>query len=214
VTAEHPYVVGLTGSIGMGKSETAKMFAKLGVPVYDADAAVHALYERGGAAVAKIAEAFPGSVNNGRVDRGELARHVGADASAFTRLEAIVHPLAADAERAFIGEAKTKGAELVVLDIPLLFETGAQARMDVVVVVSAPPEVQRTRVLAREGMTPDRLDGILARQMPDAEKRAQADFVVETDKGLDHAFDQVRKIVAELSERRAKTGVGRAAKHS
>ena len=209
-----PYVVGLTGSIGMGKSETAKMFAGLGVPVYDADAAVHVLYEQGGAAVARIAEAFPGSVKNGRVDRGELARQVGADASAFARLEAIVHPLAADAERAFVKEAKAKGAELVVLDIPLLFETGAQGRMDAVVVVSASLKVQRARVLAREGMTEDRLDGILARQMPDAEKRAQADFVVETDKGLDHAFAQVKKIVAELSERRAKHGVGTAAKHS
>ena len=207
-----PYLVGLTGSIGMGKSETAKLFAGLGVPVYDADAAVHALYERGGAAVARIAEAFPGSVKNGRVDRGELARQVGADTSGFARLEAIVHPLAAEAERAFVGEAKAKGAELVVLDIPLLFETGAQGRMDAVVVVSAPLKVQHARVLAREGMTQERLDGILARQMPDAEKRAQADFVVETDKGLDHALDQVKKIVAEL-KRRAKHGAGTAAKH-
>jgi dephospho-CoA kinase len=212
--AKRPYLVGLTGSIGMGKSETAKLFAKLGVPVYDADATVHALYERGGAAVAKIADAFPGSVENGRVDRGALAHQVDADASAFARLEAIVHPLAADAERAFIDQAKAKGAQLVVLDIPLLFEMGGQARMDAVVVVSAPPEVQRARVLAREGMTQDRLDGILARQMPDAEKRAQADFVVETDKGLDHAFAQVRKIVAELTERRAKQGAGTAAKPS
>jgi dephospho-CoA kinase len=138
---------------------------------------------------------------------------MGVDASAFARLEAIVHPLVAEAERAFIEEAKAEGAGLVVLDIPLLFETGGQARMDAVVVVSAPQELQRARVLAREGMTQDRLDGILARQMPDAEKRAQADFVVETDKGLDHAFDQVRKIVAEL-KRRAKQGVGAAAKHS
>ena len=214
MATEWPYLVGLTGSIGMGKSETAKLFAGLGVPVYDADAAVHVLYERGGAAVAKIAEAFPGSVKNGRVDRGELARQVGADTSAFARLEAIVHPLVADAERVFIDEAKAKGAELVILDIPLLFETGGHTRMDAVVVVSAPQQVQRARVLSREGMTQDRLDGILARQMPDAEKRAQADFVVETDKGLDHAFDQVRKIVAELTDRRAKQGAGTAAKHS
>jgi dephospho-CoA kinase len=212
--AKRPYLVGLTGSIGMGKSETAKMFARLGLPVYDADAAVHALYQRGGAAVTKIAEAFPGSVKNGRVDRGELARQVGADASAFARLEAIVHPLAADAQRVFIDEAKAKGAQLVVLNIPLLFETGGHARMDAVVVVSAPQDVQRARVLARQGMTQDRLDSILARQIPDAEKRAKADFVVETDKGLDHAFDQVKKIVAELSERRAKQGAGTAAKHS
>jgi dephospho-CoA kinase len=198
----------------MGKSETAKMFAKLGLPVYDADAAVHALYEPGGAAVAKIAEAFPGSVKSGRVDRGELARQLSADASAFARLEAIVHPLAADAQRAFIEDAKAKGAELVVLDIPLLFETGGYARMDAVVVASAPEDVQRARVLSREGMTRDRLDGILARQIPDAEKRAKAHFVVETDKGLDHAFDQVKKIVATLGERRAKQKAGTTAKHS
>ena len=211
---ERPYLVGLTGSIGMGKSETAKLFARLGLPVYDADAAVHALYEQGGAAVAKIAEAFPGSVKNGRVERSELARQLGADVTAFARLEAIVHPLAADAERAFIDRAKANGAQFVVLDIPLLFETGAQARVDAVVVVSAPQEVQRARVLAREGMTEDRLEGLLARQMPDAEKRAQADFVVETDKGLDHAFEQVKRIVAELSERRAKQGAGKTARHS
>ena len=213
MASERPYLVGLTGSIGMGKSETAKMFARLGVPVYDADAAVHALYERGGAAVARIAEVFPSSVKNGRVDRGELARQLGAATSAFARLEAIVHPLAADAEHSFVEEAKAKGAELVVLDIPLLFETGTQARVDAVVVVSAPQGVQHARVLAREGMTQERLDGILARQMPDAEKRAQADFVVETDKGLDHAFEQVKRIVAELSERRAKQGAGTTAKH-
>ena len=213
MASEQPFLVGLTGSIGMGKSETARLFARLGVPVYDADASVHALYEAGGAAVAMIDEAFPGSVRYGRVDREALARQLGASAAAFARLEAIVHPLAAQAQRAFIDDAKAKGAEFVILDIPLLFETGAQARMDAVVVVSAPQEVQRARVLAREGMTQDRLDTILARQMPDAEKRAQADFVVETDKGLDHAFEQVKKIVAELSARRAKQGVGPAAKH-
>ncbi|HEY0282895.1 MAG TPA: dephospho-CoA kinase [Rhizomicrobium sp.] len=206
--AERPFMVGLTGSIGMGKSETAKMFARLGLPVYDADAAVHALYEPGGAAVAEIAQAFPGSVKNGRVDRGELARQLGADRAAFARLEAIVHPLTAAAERAFIERARAEGAQLVVLDIPLLFETGGKARMDAVVVVSASPQVQRARVLAREGMSEERLDGLLARQMPDAEKRAQADFVVETDQGLDHAFSQVKKIVAQLSERRAKQGTG------
>ncbi len=214
MASERPYLVGLTGSIGMGKSETAKLFAGLGVPVFDADAAVHTLYEQGGAAVTRIAAAFPGSVKNGQVDRGELARQLGTDASAFTRLEAIVHPLVADAERAFVEEARAKGAKLVVLDTPLLFETGGQARMDAVVVVSAPQEVQRARALAREGMTQERLDGILARQMPDAEKRAQADFVVETGSGLDHAFAQVKKIVAELSERRAKQGAHIAAKHS
>jgi dephospho-CoA kinase len=211
---KRPYLVGLTGSIGMGKSETAKMFAKLGLPVYDADAVVHALYEPGGAAVAKIADTFPGSVKNGRVDRSELARQVAADAAALARLEAIVHPLTAQAQRAFVNEAAAQGAQLVILDIPLLFETGGHAHMDAVVVVSAPQEVQRTRVLSREGMTEDRLDSLLARQIPDAEKRAKADFVVETDQGLDHAFAQVKKIVAELSERRIKRKAGAAAKRS
>ena len=214
MATDRPYLVGLTGSIGMGKSETAKMLAKLGLPVYDADAAVHALYEPGGAAVAKIATAFPGAVRNGRVDRGELARQLSANTSAFARLEAIVHPLAADVQRVFIEEAKAKGAELIVLDIPLLFETGGDARMDAVVVVSAPQDVQRARVLSREGMTRDRLNGILARQISDAEKRAKAHFVVETDKGLDHAFDQVKKIVAELGERRARQKASSTAKHS
>jgi dephospho-CoA kinase len=203
MAADRPILVGLTGSIGMGKSETAKMFVRLGVPVYDADAAVHALYEPGGVAVDRIAEAFPGSVKDGRVDRGELARRVTADKTAFAQLEAIVHPLVAVAQRDFIDKAHAEGANLVVLDIPLLFETGGHARVDAVVVVSAPPEVQRRRVLSRQGMTQDKMDRILARQMPDAEKRAKADFVVETGEGLDHAFGQVKKIVAELRARRA-----------
>jgi dephospho-CoA kinase len=214
MAAERPFLVGLTGSIGMGKSETAKMFARLGLPVYDADAAVHALYEPGGAAVAKIAEAFPGTVKDGRVERSTLARQLSADRSAFARLEAIVHPLTTDAQRAFIENAKGKGAELVVLDIPLLFETGGNERMDAVVVVSAAEDVQRARVLSREGMTGDLFEGILARQVPDAGKRAKADFVVETDKGLDHAFDQVKTIVAALKERLAKRKAGPAAQPS
>jgi len=214
MAAERPFLIGLTGSIGMGKSETAKMFAKLGLPVYDADAAVHALYEPGGAAVAKIAAAFPDTVKDGRVERSTLARQLSADRSAFARLEAIVHPLAADAQRAFIESAGAKGAELVVLDIPLLFETGGSERVDAVVVVSAAEEVQRERVLSREGMTSDLFEGILARQVPDAEKRAKADFVVETDKGLDHAFGQVKKIVAALTERSAQRKAGPAAKSS
>ncbi|MDE2161662.1 MAG: dephospho-CoA kinase [Alphaproteobacteria bacterium] len=203
MAADRPFLIGLTGSIGMGKSETAKMFARLGVPVYDADAAVHALYETGGGAVAKIAEAFPGAVTDGRVDRGALACQVGGNSAAFARLEAIVHPLVATAQRAFVEQAHADGMDLVVLDIPLLFETGGDVRMDAVVVVSAPQDVQRERVLSREGMTADKLDHILARQMPDAEKRAKAHFVVETGEGLDHAFAQVKKIVAELKARRA-----------
>lgn len=205
MTPKTPTLVGLTGSIGMGKSETARMFARLGIPVYDADAAVHALYEAGGAAVGPIELAFPGTVKEGRVDRNELANQIGADASAFARLEAIVHPLVGLTQHAFVDEAKAKGAELVILDIPLLFETGGDKRMDAVVVVSAPQDVQRERVLAREGMTEEKLDHILARQMPDAEKCAKAQYVVETGKGRAHAFEQVKKIVADLRRHRAET---------
>jgi dephospho-CoA kinase len=203
--AERPFIVGLTGSIGMGKTETAKMFARLGVPVYDADAAVHRLYEPGGAAVAKIAETFPDCVADGRVDRAGLGARVTRDPQAFERLEAIVHPLVRKDQQAFLESAAEGGAELVVLDIPLLFETGGHERMDAVVVVSAPHDIQRARVLARAGMSADKLDRILAKQMPDAEKRAKAHFVVETDRGLDHAFEQVKRIVAELHGRREGT---------
>ena len=200
--AETPYLVGLTGSIGMGKTETAKMFVRLGIPVYDSDAAVHRLYERGGAAVAEIAKVFPDSVRDGGVDRAELNKYLATDKTAFQKLETIVHPLVARDQRAFLDQAAQDGAEMVVLDIPLLFETGGHARMDAVVVVSAPHAVQRERVLARPGMTPDRLDHILSRQTPDAEKRAKAHFVVETDKGLAHAFEQVKRVVADLQQRR------------
>ena len=195
-----PTIVGLTGSIGMGKTETARMFESFGVPVYDADAAVHRLYEPGGAAVPAIAREFPGCVMGGRVDRARLSAHLAGDKEAFAKLESIVHPLVAEEQRHFLADAEAKGAEMVVLDIPLLFETGSHARMDAVVVVSAPAEVQRARVLERPGMTPDKLDHILSRQMPDAEKRAKAHFVVETDKGLDHAFEQVKQIVKTLRE--------------
>jgi len=200
--AERPFLIGLTGSIGMGKSETAKMFAKLGIPVYDSDAAVHRLYEPGGAAVAKIAEAFPGAVHDGRVDRAALSKQLAGDEAAFKKLEAIVHPLVAEENRAFMARAIAGGAEMVVQDIPLLFETGGHTRMDAVVVVSAPASVQRARVLERPGMTPEKLDQILSRQMPDEEKRAKAHFVVETDKGLDHAFAQVKAIVETLKAKR------------
>jgi dephospho-CoA kinase len=200
--AERPFIVGLTGSIGMGKTETARMFARLGVPVYDADAAVHGLYEPGGAAVPKIAEAFPDCVSDGKVDRAKLGAHVTANPQAFETLEAIVHPLVGHSQRDFLDKAAKDGAEMVVLDIPLLFETGGDARMDAIVVVSAPHHVQRARVLARAGMKEEKLDGILAKQTPDAEKRAKADFVVETDQGLDHAFDQVKNVVAALHHKR------------
>jgi dephospho-CoA kinase len=202
--AERPYLVGLTGSIGMGKSETAKMFAALGIPVYDSDAAVHRLYEAGGAAVPVIAQAFPGAVKDGKVDRAELSKKLAADPQGFKKLEALVHPLVGVEQRKFLDKAASDGAQMVVLDIPLLFETGGHARMDAVVVVSAPHHIQRERVLARPGMTPDKLDQILSRQTPDAEKRAKAHFVVETDKGLDRAFEDVKKIVAALQARRQK----------
>jgi dephospho-CoA kinase len=199
-----PFVIGLTGSIGMGKSETAKMFAKLGVPVYDSDAAVHRLYEKDGAAVEPIAKAFPGVVKDGRVDRAELSKLLAADPAGFKKLEALVHPLVAGEQRKFLDKSQQDGAEMAVLDIPLLFEAGGHARMDAVVVVSAPSHIQRERVLARPGMTPDKLDQILSRQTPDAEKRAKAHFVVETDKGLERAFEDVKKVVAALHVRRMK----------
>ncbi|HVU19138.1 MAG TPA: dephospho-CoA kinase [Rhizomicrobium sp.] len=200
--AERPLLIGLTGSIGMGKSETAKMFAKLGIPVYDSDAAVHRLYKPGGAAVEKIAEAFPATVHDGRVDRAALSRQLAGNEAAFKKLESIVHPLVGEENRKFLARAQAAGAEMVVQDIPLLFETGGHTRMDAVVVVSAPSHIQRQRVLERPGMTPEKLDQILSRQMPDEEKRAKAHFVVETDKGLDHAFAQVKAIVQTLKAKR------------
>ena len=201
-----PLLIGLTGSIGMGKSETAKMFARLGIPVNDSDANVHAVYEPGGAAVPEIEKAFPGTVREGRVDRQLLSKALAADPSGFKKLEAIVHPLVAKVQQAFLAKAMADGADMVVLDVPLLFETGGHARMDAVVVVSAPSHIQRARVLERPGMTEDKLDQILSRQMPDEEKRAKAHYVVVTDKGLDHAFEQVQMIVKDL---RAKIAAGK-----
>ena len=198
---KQPYIVGLTGSIGMGKSETAKMFERLGIPVYDADAAVHALYSEGGAAVAPIGAAFPGAVKDGKVDRLLLMQQLKNDEAAFKRLETIVHPLVQEARRAFLDQAAARGDPIVVLDIPLLFETGSDAEMDAIIVVSAPRDVQRNRVLGRAGMTPEKLEAIEARQVPDAEKRAKADFVIETDKGLEQAFEDVKTVAAALYER-------------
>ena len=194
--------VGLTGSIGMGKSETAKMFAKLGVPVYDADAAVHKLYQVGGAAVAAIEAAFPGTRKDGAVDRIELSKRVTGDHEATQRLQKIVYPLMADERRKFLEDAEAHGADIVVFDIPLLFETGGEQNMDAVVVVSAPSHIQRQRVLARPGMTQEKFDHLHSRQMPDEEKRAKAHFVVVTDKGLEHAFEQVKMILTVRRERR------------
>lgn len=192
--------IGLTGSIGMGKSTTAKMFAEEGVPVYDADAAVHDLYDQGGAAVAPVEAAFPGVVREGRVDRELLRQRVLGNPDALKQLNAIVHPLVGRDRVGFFDKAKAEGADMVILDIPLLFETGGHANMDAVIVVSAPADMQRERVLARPGMTPERLDAILAQQMADAEKRARAHFVVDTSQGLESARAQVKQIIAALRD--------------
>jgi dephospho-CoA kinase len=197
-------LVGLTGSIGMGKSETARMFSALGVPVYDADAAVHALYDVGGAAVQPIGAAFPGAVVNGKVDRAALGAMTLGDTPAIKRLEAIIHPLVGKAQMDFLHDAESKGAALVVLDIPLLFETGGEARVDAVVVVSAPPDVQRARVLARPGMSEEKFEQILKRQTADAVKRAKAHYVIDTHLGLDHARERVAYILGDLKRREAK----------
>jgi dephospho-CoA kinase len=187
------FILGLTGSLGMGKSTTARFFAEAGVPVHDADAVVHKLYE--GEAAAAIEAAFPGTTAEGKVDRNKLAARVLGDGAALKQLEAIVHPLVQRAEERLLAEAKARGETIAVLDIPLLFETGGDRRVDAVVVVSAPPEVQRARVLERPGMTIEKLDAILAKQMPDAEKRARADFVVDTSQGYEAARAQVRAIL-------------------
>ena len=191
------FILGLTGSVGMGKSATAKMFADEGVPVHDADAAVHALYE--GAAVAPIEAAFPGTTANGKVDRAKLGERVIGHPDAIRKLERIVHPLVAKVRDAFLAEARRNGAKVAVLDIPLLYETGGENLCDAVVVVSAPAEVQRTRVLERPGMTEAKFAAILGKQLPDAEKRARADFVVDTSRGFDAARAQVRDILARVA---------------
>jgi dephospho-CoA kinase len=198
-----PFTVGLTGSIGMGKSETLKLFQRLGIPVYDADAAVHALYDKDGSAVTPIASRFPDTIRDGRVDRAKLAALVAGDESAFKELEAIVHPLVRQVENDFLDHVTASGGGIAILDIPLLYETGGEKRMDAVVVVSAPSDIQRARVLSRPGMTLEKLEAIHARQVPDAEKRAKADFVIETGEGIEHAFEQVKQVAAALKERSA-----------
>ncbi len=192
--------LGLTGSIGMGKSTTAQMFREAGVPVYDADAAVAALYLKGGAAVEPLEAAFPGVTSDGAVDREALRLRVLGDDAAMTRLNAVVHPLLGRDRTDFVLQAKASGADVMVFDIPLLFETGGERNMDAVAVVTAPADVQRTRVLAREGMTPDRLDAILSRQTPDTDKRARADFVIDTSRGLEPARAEVTRILAALRD--------------
>jgi dephospho-CoA kinase len=191
--------IGLTGSIGMGKTTTAEMFRAEGVPVYDSDRAVHEIYR--GAAAQRIEEMFPGTVVDGVVDRAELSARVLGDVESLRRLEALVHPLVEERRLSFVEEARQRGERFVVFDIPLLFEVGAQSTVDAVVVVSAPPEVQRARVLSRPGMTEEKFAAILAKQIPDDEKRARADFVVHSDRGLDSAREQVRLILKTLAER-------------
>ena len=192
-------LLGLTGSIGMGKSTVAQFFRDEGVPVYDADAAVHALYAEGGAAVGPVGEAFPQAIVEGAVDRERLSKAVLNDADALARLERIVHPLVGAAQMQFLDDARRAGAPIVVLDIPLLYEKGGEKRVDVVAVVSAPADIQRARVLGRPGMTPEKFEAILSKQTPDSEKRARADFVIETGGGFEETRNQVRAVLKALT---------------
>ena len=189
-------VLGLTGSIGMGKTTTARFFADEGVPVLDADAVVHRLYD--GEAVAAIEKAFPGTSRDGRIDREELSRRVVGSPEALKQLEAIVHPLVRAAQARFLADAERSGAPVAVLDVPLLFETGGDRRVDAIVVVSAPADVQRARTLDRAGMTAEKFEALLQKQMPDDEKRRRADFVVDTSQSFDSARAQVRAILASV----------------
>ena len=189
-------ILGLTGSIGMGKSTTAKLFAEAGVPVYDADAAVHKIYE--GEAAPAIEAAFPGTTADGKVDRAKLSAKVLHNPAAIKQLEQIVHPMLGGSRKKFLDAAEQSGAPVVVMDIPLLFETGGEKRVDAVVVVTTSPENQRERILARGTMTSEALDAILARQLPDAEKRKRADFVVDTSHGLEPVRERIRDILAEI----------------
>ncbi len=191
-------LLGLTGSIGMGKSTTAKLFQEAGVPVYDADATVHKIYE--GEAVPAVEAAFPGSTVNGKVDRQKLSAMVVNNAEAMKRLETIVHPMLRSHQLKFLSDAEASGAPVAVLDVPLLYETGGENRVDAVVVVTTDPQVQRERILARDNMTPDKLDAILARQLPDAEKRKRADFVVDTSSGIEPVRARIRDILDEVAK--------------
>jgi len=192
-------IVGVTGSMAMGKSTAANYLKSLGVPVFDSDGAVHALYD--GEAVGAIEGAFPGVAESGRVDRKKLGAAIAGDPQALARLEAIVHPLVRRKQRNFILDEASRGTDLVVLDIPLLFESGAEKLCDAVIVVSAPQDIQRERLAARQGMTPDRIDDLLDRQMPDAEKRARADFVVDTSGPVPQSRTQLDRILATLRAR-------------
>ncbi|OPH84660.1 dephospho-CoA kinase [Nitrobacter vulgaris] len=191
-------VLGLTGSIGMGKSTTARLFSEAGIPVYDADAAVHAIYE--GEAAPVIEATFPGTTVDGKVDREKLSAKVVHDTAAMKRLEEIVHPMLHVYRRAFLEQAERSGAAVAVVDVPLLFETGGEQDVDAVVVVTTTPDIQRKRIMARNNMTSEKLEAILARQLPDAEKRTRADFVVDTSHGLDHVRAQIREILAAAAK--------------
>ena len=191
-------ILGLTGSIGMGKSTTAKLFVEAGVPVYDADAAVHKIYE--GEAAPAIEAAFPGTTAGGKVDRNKLSVRVVHDPVAMKQLEQIVHPMLGASRQKFLDDAEASGAPVVVVDVPLLFETGGEKRVDAVVVVTTSPEVQRERILARDNMTGEKLNAILARQLPDTEKRKRADFVVDTSHGLDPVRAQIGDILREVAK--------------
>ena len=192
-------IIGLTGSIGMGKSATASLFREAGIPVFDSDACVHALYAPGGAAVKPVGEAFPGSAVDGAIDRARLSQMLRDDPTGFERLEAIVHPLVSQAREVFLADARAEDAALAVLDIPLLFETGGDTLVDTIVVVHAPDAVRRARVLQRPDMTAEKLDAIIARQTADSIKLEKADFVVETSGGIDDARRQVDDIIQALA---------------
>jgi len=198
MSGERPFVLCLTGSLGMGKSTAAKFFAAAGVPVHDSDAVVHALYQS--EAAASIEQAFPGSTANGKVDRNKLAAMVLDDSAALARLEAIVHPLVFASREKFLAEAGERGTPIVVLDVPLLFETGADCHCDAVAVVSAPAEIQRQRALERPGMTEDKFAAILRKQMPDPEKRRRADFIIDSSQSFDHTRAQIRDILQRVTK--------------
>jgi dephospho-CoA kinase len=197
MNGERPFVLCLTGSLGMGKSTAAKFFAEAGVPVHDSDAVVHALYA--GEAVPLVERAFPGSTTDGNIDRSKLAAMVINDAAALRRLEAIVHPLVSASREKFLADAQARGAAIVVFDIPLLFETTAHGNCDAVVVVTAPPELQRQRAFERPGMTEEKFLALLAKQMPDAEKRRRADFIVDSSQDFDHTRAQIRDILKRVA---------------
>jgi dephospho-CoA kinase len=204
MTNERPFVLCLTGSLGMGKSRTASFFAEQGVAVYDSDAAVHALYA--GEAAPLIESAFPGTTSGGQVDRAKLAARVVGDGAALAKLEAIVHPLVAKARDAFIAEAQVRSAPVVLLDIPLLFETGGERHCDAVVVVSAPLDMQRSRAFERPGMTEEKFAALVGKQMPDPEKRRRANFVVDSSQSFDDAREQVRDILQAIAKMRGSRG--------